>query len=655
MLEAMKEIALQYIASEKSSEDISENIFNWYNDFQKEHPEELFNYLVEDMSKIEKIYTLSPDEFDKDLVNLTVSELTEEKLKLFPFIKPTGSQSGQLGPVIKRTYVKEKGVVKTGPSPKIIRTTYNDWIKNSESDSIAASYFREILNILNRKKVNLQNKEIIEWKDKENTMLDFIIPGIREEKSTVLIAVKDNQGRYPGEVPEYLRHLLNVLRSSKYETTSTPGIKGGNCSLCEKENVKIYANGLKGAGINFSNVDREGSFNDLNVLNAWKNYALCGECADLLYIYKNYALKPFQCYIAGEKALILPFFSKKSSSKFMKNLKRFVKKSSESVNSIERRIWDLLIKEETILNINIFWVTVGQNIENLQGAVTDIPPSRLRILSQINLQSREWESPVFPQIKLEKQFQADLALNGLKDIFTRPGGKKNRSYNESKKLFKLRREIAGNIYHQTLIYEKSFWQEIFTTAELYLVETFSDGNAWGMVNEGHSSKGKNFLTFAGLIRHLAWFLYYFKKLEVMKMDNEPYNPQSVLLKPYFSEQTGIDSTEKAFAFVLGVLYGRLLTLQGAKGINVGANALTWLKRLTLKGSDLPELYVKVREKLLAYDAESNEKVREVIKELGYLGMQLGDKITLGSIPTNYFLLLGQSVSRDIIPSKSKED
>ncbi|HCK98635.1 MAG TPA: CRISPR-associated protein, partial [Candidatus Marinimicrobia bacterium] len=94
--------------------------------------------------------------------------------------------------------------------------------------------------------------------------------------------------------------------------------------------------------------------------------------------------------------------------------------------------------------------------------------------------------------------------------------------------------------------------------------------------------------------------------------------------------------------------------QGGRGINVSANALTWLKRLTLKGIDLPELYVKTREKLLAYDAESNEKVREVIKELGHIGMIIGDKIELDSVSTNYFLLLGQSISSEIIPTKNTQ-
>jgi len=81
---------------------------------------------------------------------------------------------------------------------------------------------------------------------------------------------------------------------------------------------------------------------------------------------------------------------------------------------------------------------------------------------------------------------------------------------------------------------------------------------------------------------------------------------------------------------------------------VGANALTWLKRLTLKGRDLPGLYIKVREKLLAYETEKSAEVRELIAELGNLGCKLGDKIELDEIPTNYYLLLGQSLTTTIL-------
>ncbi|MFH1077237.1 MAG: TM1802 family CRISPR-associated protein, partial [Pseudomonadota bacterium] len=169
--------------------------------------------------------------------------------------------------------------------------------------------------------------------------------------------------------------------------------------------------------------------------------------------------------------------------------------------------------------------------------------------------------------------------------------------------------------------------------------------------EGKKKTGEPYRTAAGWIRHIVWWLYYFKRLEVMKMEDKFYEPQMERLKPYFGLESGIDSPQKAYAFLLGALYGKVLQVQGAKGVNVGANALTWLKRLTLKGRDLPELYVKIREKLLAYETEKSEDVRELIAEIGNLGWRLGDNIELGEISTNYYLLLGQSLTTTILPKK----
>ena len=132
---------------------------------------------------------------------------------------------------------------------------------------------------------------------------------------------------------------------------------------------------------------------------------------------------------------------------------------------------------------------------------------------------------------------------------------------------------------------------------------------------------------------------------------ELYQPTSEILQPYFSPETAVRGRARAFAFILGVLYGKLLQVQAARGVNVSANALTWLKRLTLSGRDLPELYVKVREKLLAYDTEASPAVRQIITELGELGTKLGTDIQLDETETCYFLLLGQSLATKIMPSK----
>jgi CRISPR-associated protein Csh1 len=146
-------------------------------------------------------------------------------------------------------------------------------------------------------------------------------------------------------------------------------------------------------------------------------------------------------------------------------------------------------------------------------------------------------------------------------------------------------------------------------------------------------------------------LYYFQEVGVLESSGATFKPGMGELAPYFGPESRIDSEEKAFAFLLGILYGRLMEVQGARGVNVSANALTWLKRLTLKGRDLPELYIKIRSKLLDYEAEKSAKVRELVTEIGNLGVRLGDRIVLDEISTNYYLLLGQSVAKDVFTTK----
>ena len=208
--------------------------------------------------------------------------------------------------------------------------------------------------------------------------------------------------------------------------------------------------------------------------------------------------------------------------------------------------------------------------------------------------------------------------------------------------------IAAAVYHKTQIQSQRFWDEVMETARWWCLQSIENKDGYkSLLYEGKGKKGP-YLTAAGWIRHMVWWIYYFRCLEVLEMNDYFFEPEMDSLKPYFGPETGISSPEKAYAFLLGVLYGRVLEIQGGKGVNVGANALTWLKRLTLKGKDLPGLYIKVREKLLAYEAEKSQKVRDLINEIGKLGIKLGDPIELDQTQTNYYLLLGQSMTRTIL-------
>ena len=63
---------------------------------------------------------------------------------------------------------------------------------------------------------------------------------------------------------------------------------------------------LRGAGINFLNLDRDGAFAGIDPQSAWKSFALCFGCADLLYVYWNHVAGMFLTRVAGENSLAVP-------------------------------------------------------------------------------------------------------------------------------------------------------------------------------------------------------------------------------------------------------------------------------------------------------------------------------------------------------------
>ncbi|NOY07937.1 MAG: CRISPR-associated protein, partial [Spirochaetes bacterium] len=135
MIHAMRQISLDYIYDElyESKENIGtkvEDLESWYLKFRKKDPGKLFPFLIEDIGKIEKLYTVIPDLKEKDTVNLIVSDIKEEHKQLLPFVKPSGSQSSPVGPVIKRSYIGNKA----GPSGKIVKTAYTVWGKIADSN-----------------------------------------------------------------------------------------------------------------------------------------------------------------------------------------------------------------------------------------------------------------------------------------------------------------------------------------------------------------------------------------------------------------------------------------------------------------------------------------------------------------------------------------
>jgi CRISPR-associated protein Csh1 len=551
---------------------------------------------------------------------------------------------------------------------KIQNTTAKEFYTLADSGAPWGSYFKEVCAVLFESHV-LTYGDVMYTVGPDQQYPHVLDVAIRliPEKETVFLGVVDAAGRWPGDHVEYQAYLAHALANIKYVTGEAHAYGPSDCPLCGKSEVILYPN-LRGTGINFSNVDRVGAFPGLDSEQAWKGYGLCLDCADLLYVFKNHLLSQhFLGKIAGDRALLLPGLLGNTDGKlqFLDDWFKYLKNlDGGKIISHENDLLEFVNeREDSQIVLHILWANFGQVVEEVRGVVSDILPSRLSELTKANQMANKWKHALAPRYIMEDA-KFDLGLNMLMALFKRPGGRKATRANDSSRLFAIKRQLAEAIYHGLPLgtSQVGLWNEILTTARWYLDDIASSDRQWGLLHEGYSEKGgkhSHYWTLAGWIRHLARLLYYLD-LEIigalpMVTTVEHFEPTLPSLQPYFETGSGLDSPEKAFTFLLGILYGKVLQVQAARGVNVASNALTWLKRLNLDGRDLPDLYNKVREKLLTYEVEASADVRAIVKDLGRLGGQrLGNGIALDQTATCYFLLLGQSVTVDVLPSKAKK-
>lgn len=644
MLEAMRHLSLLYLQQEFDLRTETS-----LNHIRETHGSGLSSLLVEGSEKIKRAYILRPK--DSSTVQLSLVELTGKDIKRLPFNKPSGSQSPAIGPVIKRTFADKK----IGPTKKIQETTLKYFIELSkDTENTWGNYFAEIVDVLSSERLVFEDKTIAVGKDGEFSSILEAAISILPEKETVFLAVADKDGNWPGDRKEYGEYLSYVLAEEKYLTGETPIEKNQTCPLCGQTETNLYPNAVKGAGLNLYNVDREGAFDQLRKSLAWKSYSLCLDCADLLYIFKNHLMNHFITQIAGKKCLVLPDLLAIDSQeqqdfvhKFREYLTNF---SQQTITSNEFDLLGLLKEQQSNFTIQIIFAKFGQNLDDITGVISEILPSRLATLSKINESMNNWEHVFAPTNKFEF-LNFDLNLNFFYPLFQRPGGKRVDSLNDSVRLFDIKRVLASCIYREEKLSRDNLnvlWKEFIETARCYLVSTSS--------SQSLLEESDKYLSLAGWIHHLARFFRYLSELEVYVVEQKQiFQPEMEALKPYFTADSGINSLEKAFAFLLGVLFGKLVQVQSARGVNIQSNSLNWLKKLNLNGKDLPELYIKVREKILAYETSNSPEVRLLEQDLAKVAIKLGNDIKLNNVDACYFLLLGQSVSRSILPSKAAKE
>jgi hypothetical protein len=158
MLDAMSALALDYLR-EQIPDGLGDepDPWKWYLRVREERPELLFAYLIEAPrdSMSPNYYVLKADPQDSDVAVLEQRERKPGDELRLPFVPSTGSQSGALGPVIKRTYTPAKG---PGPSAKINDTSLKDFRGIANSDQPWSKYFEYVTAVVSRPKLRFRGE-----------------------------------------------------------------------------------------------------------------------------------------------------------------------------------------------------------------------------------------------------------------------------------------------------------------------------------------------------------------------------------------------------------------------------------------------------------------------------------------------------------------
>lgn len=478
------------------------------------------------------------------------------------------------------------------------------------------------------------------------------------DKNLKVFSVNINSA-YNAEIPELLDFVLEN-KSINYQTNDAQYLPDGICSLCNKSG-KLFPNVLSrdGVGINIGNVDKPGFFPDVSRKSAIKAFPICAPCAETLYAAKFHAFSDLTFNISGHRVLVIPHLLESEDKKYgleilTSDLKR-LREDISGAKQTERNIIEDLSENKGIASVTFIIGDVsGQAIENIRKVIPSVLPSRLSEISKVIIDINEMHDN-FPDEhpwKL-KYLPINSNLGILKNVFGVPKYS-NQNKSGGRKPFK-----ASSIDTLNLL-SAIFLKKEYSSKSL--ISEFSTKLSYDFLGTlAHDSNIKPTTLIRYNITNMVYLLHFLEKLEVIKISSGTNYVSKYLegheglipLNDFLNaDAKGLDTKEKQYAFLTGLLFGKLISIQIARGVST--NALKWLKGLQLSSQDLMDIFVNTRRKLDNYSMPKSawsEEMNGVAEAIAVLGAEISNwDISRKEIP--YYLCLGQSLSKYYLPSKS---
>lgn len=588
---------------------------------------------------------------DGDTYKFYVEQIGDDSTK-YLFLK-TSSNGKYLTPTWKVTGAKDR---KGKEVPSKLQKTLTEFSRMATSGG--ESWVDQVYGIFTARKI-----EIPELGQEGKKYLDFkgaLLWAIREKKVYVF-SVKLN-GKYPAEIEPLRRYALENKAKWIFQTKEAQSFykEDTRCSLCGTE-AELYPNILSGAGINIANVDKVIFFPGVTARNAGKAFPICAPCGEALYAAKAHVFPGLIQEISGHQALVIPhILMSDDHGEGMDILISALSRRTRAISgadTTEKGIIEDLSEINGISTVTfLFGEVKGQSVEDIRKVIPDVLPSRLseiaqamRIINEHNdelVQRHPWRTSSPP-------------LDGSLSIIRHSLGE--RRYNQ---------KSTGNRRHYTSTYVDSLnlLNAIFLSRRIPISQLYREFAAklsydfLGSLNEKKDSAPVNVI--CGNITQMETLLRFLSITKVIDLPDgmnfaTKYldgHPGLAPLHDFLTnEAKGLDTPEKEYVFLTGLLFGKLVNIQLAR--KVSPQALKWVKGLKLSGEDVSEIYIRTFNKLNDYSTPksvwSNE-MKGVKDAISGLGSSI-DEWNLDRSKVAYYFCLGHSLAGYYLPGKTNDE
>ncbi|MFZ8861262.1 MAG: TIGR02556 family CRISPR-associated protein [Thermocrinis sp.] len=554
---------------------------------------ELFERPIYDKVKADKVIVL---EFELDnvgnatLKDISLEEFSEDKLNKYLYRRAKSSNPPTYSPTLHLSKNEEKSLTENIRTSLDNLTTANNRLKNVPQISIDLESVAE--------------------------RIRGMIEGT-EKSTSYLLTIRFN-GKYIGEMPEYIKAVGDFIKKKSYK-------KNGICSICGEEK-KVS----KDLPFKFLTYDKPGYIvGGFREDVAYKNSPICFDCYEKIRIARQ-NLESATFKLASTEYMLIPETLKKENLQKLKELFEYLRENNLNLNNLDKvYLYDLLeglVREEdknllsSILdNLQEISGERGLDILSIFRMFKDIIIAHfLFIKRELGREAIElYISDVFPS-RIYYLFKVKEFIEELEIV-------KNFDYGIVKKFFK-----EEGFYQMV---EATFWGKRVENAFL------CDG-LMNVIRESFKEWDKR-VNYMLIRKALAVYLFVRITTEGLSMQ-QSQNPQS--LEEFFvwvKNLPSIGSEDWKYGLVLmGFLTEYLLEEQrrerGSKPF------LKKLKSLKMDWGDIVHLLPELRQKLEEYEVFDRWSVRMLFGEISYALLQsTKPKASVGEL--NFYFVSGMGL------------